>query len=331
MPLLQKSTYRSPFWLPDGHFQTIYPSFFRQSLPVQYHRERILTQDGDFLDLDWSCVKTNHAESVNKLVILSHGLEGSSQSQYIRGMVQHLNQAGYDCLAWNFRSCSGEMNMRLRFYHSGATEDLQDVIQCALDKQYTHIHLMGFSLGGNLTLKYLGEQGRALPAEIQHSIVYSVPLDLRACSLAMTKGANQVYMHRFLKSLKPKIIQKSIQFPDQIDLNRFMEVKTLYDFDDIYTAGLHGFDHADHYYATCSSGHFIANITIPTLIVNAINDPIVPYKSLPLDEIADLKFVFLENPKEGGHCGFRPILLKNNVYWSEERALSFLNTDFSYL
>lgn len=331
MPLLPKSSYRPPFWLPNGHLQTIYPSFFRQFLPFAYQRERILTQDGDFLDLDWAYATAGKQSVKNELVILSHGLEGSSHSQYMIGMVQYLNQAGYDCLAWNFRSCSGEMNLSLRFYHSGATEDLQEVIQWALGKHYTHINLMGFSLGGNLTLKYLGEQGAALPAEICKTVVYSVPLDLKACSLAMRNGVNKVYMHRFLKSLKPKIVQKSLQFPDQIDLNRFADVKTLYDFDDIYTAALHGFDHADHYYETCSSVNFINNITIPTLIVNAFNDPIVPFESLPVDEIANLKFVYLENPKDGGHCGFRPFQLKNNVYWSEERALSFLNTDFSLL
>jgi predicted alpha/beta-fold hydrolase len=329
--LLQESSYIPPIWLPNGHFQTIYPSFFRRLLPVQYQRERILTQDGDFLDLDWSGHQSDHGIASKKLVILSHGLEGSSQSQYIQGMVQYLNEAGYDCLAWNFRSCSGEMNARLKFYHSGATEDLQEVIDRALQKSYTHIHLIGFSLGGNLTLKYLGERGSALPTQIASTVVFSVPLDLRACSLEMMKRANQVYMHRFLKSLKPKIIQKSIQFPDQIDLKRFADVKTLYDFDDIYTAGLHGFEHADHYYESCSAVNFISNITIPTLIVNAMNDPIVPFKSLPMDEIANLKFVYLENPKDGGHCGFRPIQLKKNVYWSEERALAFINKDFSHL
>jgi predicted alpha/beta-fold hydrolase len=327
MPVNKNIENISPFWLPNGHLQTIYPALFRVIKEVKYVRERIYTPDNDFLDLDWSLSKKSAEDSgrKNKLAILSHGLEGDSSRQYIIGMVRMLNMAGYDCLAWNFRSCSGEMNQTSRFYHSGATEDLAAVIQHATDKGYGAIQLLGFSLGGNLTLKYLGEQAEEIGSNIEKAVVFSVPMDLKACSLAIIKWENRVYQSRFLKTLKPKVDKKAQHFPGDINPKDFRFVNTLYDFDHIFTAPLHGFDSADHYYASCSSMHFVKNISIPTLIVNAVNDPIVPANSLPQDIIAGLDNVYLEITSSGGHCGFRPSDTSGGIYWSESRALEFLN------
>lgn len=326
MPILKKSDFVPPFWLPNGHLQSIYPALFRKIIGIDYKRERIVTPDSDFLDLDWSFAKPQSGNK-NSLVILSHGLEGNSTRQYILGMVRLLNQRGYDCLAWNFRSCSGEMNTTSGFYHSGATEDLELVVNEALKKEYKEINLIGFSLGGNLTLKYLGERGANLNSIIKKAIVFSVPMDLKACSLAIIKRENRVYMHRFLRTLRPKIDEKSRLFPGSVSLDDYQHVRTLYDFDHIYTAPLHGFESADDYYEKCSSMHFVDQISIPTLIVNAENDPIVPYSSLPLNLISSLSYVFLEPSVQGGHCGFRPSKLFNGVYWSESRALHFLQND----
>lgn len=325
MPVSKNSELISPFWLPNGHFQSIYPTLFRKISGVAYHRERISTSDGDFLDLDWSYVDESSGRK-GKLVVLSHGLEGNSTRQYVLGMVRLLNQNGYDCLAWNFRSCSGEMNQTSRFYHSGATEDLQHVVGYAVDKGYKDISLIGFSLGGNLTLKFLGESA-AGAGFVSKAIVFSVPMDLKACSLSIIKPENRIYMHRFLNTLRPKIEEKSSLFPDRISLSDHQLVRTLYDFDDIYTAPLHGFAGADDYYDKCSSMHFVRNIQIPTLIVNAENDPIVPSSSLPMDLISPLTHVHLEITDQGGHCGFRPSHLRNGIYWSESRALRFLQQD----
>jgi len=323
MSVLKKTDLIPPFWLPNGHLQSIYPALFRKINHIFYKRERIITPDSDFLDLDWSFSGKQSGE-INKLVILSHGLEGNTTRQYILGMVSLLNQNGYDCLAWNYRSCSGEMNSTSKFYHSGATEDLSLVISHAIKKGYAEIDLMGFSLGGNLTLKYLGETGGNLDARIKKAVVFSVPMDLKACSLSIIKRENRIYMYRFLRTLKPKIDQKSRMFPDKIDIRDYRHVKTLYDFDHIFTAPLHGFDGADHYYQQCSSMHFVENINIPTLIVHALNDPIVPYSSLPLDLVSSLPNVGFEITKHGGHCGFRPSFLSNGNYWSENRALEFI-------
>ncbi len=321
MAVSRKTDLVTPFWLPNGHLQTIFPALFRKVTGVTYTRQRIETPDQDFLDLDWSFA----ANKSNKIVILSHGLEGNSTKQYIVGMVKLLNQQGYDCLAWNYRSCSGEMNHTSGFYHSGATDDLDLVVEKAMEKGYQEIYLMGFSLGGNLTLKYLGEKWRKRSARLQKAVVFSVPMDLKACSLSIIKWENRVYMHRFLNTLRPKVDAKSKLFPDKIDLKRSHLVKTLYDFDDIYTAPLHGFENASHYYEKCSSQFFVQDIEIPTLIVNAENDPIVPGSSLPQDLISTLHNVQLELTKHGGHCGFRQANLSDETYWSERRALDFIS------
>lgn len=321
MPLLQIRDHEAPFWLPNGHFQSIYPSLFRKIKDVSYTRERIDTTDDDFLNLDWAKAK----QSPKGLVILSHGLEGDSSRQYILGMVRALTRDGYDCLAWNYRSCGGEMNRQLRFYHSGATDDLDLVVQHAFKKGYPSVYMMGFSLGGNLTLKYLGERGEQLDPRIKRSVVFSVPMDLLACSRAIEKPQNRVYLRRFLASLKPKVVQKSKLFPDRISVEPYARVKTFYDFDHVYTAALHGFADADDYYRQNSSRFFVESISIPTLIVNSVNDPLVPAESLPQALIAQLPQVWLELTEAGGHCGFRPARVNNGVYWSEQRALEFLD------
>ncbi|REA61313.1 alpha/beta hydrolase [Dyadobacter luteus] len=321
MPVLKETDFISPFWLPNGHIQTIFPALFRKTTGVKYQRERIITPDQDFLDLDWS--PANHNPS-RKIVILSHGLEGNSTKQYIIGMVRLLNSQGYDCLAWNFRSCSGEMNKTPVFYHSGATDDLDIVVTQAISRGYKEIYFIGFSLGGNLTLKYLGEKGRQRSNLIRKAVVFSVPMDLKQCSLSIIKRENRIYMHRFLNTLRPKVNAKSRLFPDQISLAKDHLVKTLYDFDDVYTAPLHGFDNASHYYEMCSSMFFVEHIQIPTLIVNADNDPIVPGSSLPVELISSLENVHLELSSQGGHCGFRQYGLRDDIYWSEKRALDFI-------
>jgi uncharacterized protein len=321
MPLLHTRNHQAPFWLPNGHFQSIFPALFRKIKNVAYARERIHTEDNDFLNLDWA--KTTKPAGKG-LVILSHGLEGDSNRQYILGMVRALTRNGYDCLAWNYRSCGGEMNQQVRFYHSGATDDLDRVVRHALAKGYDTLYLMGFSLGGNLTLKYLGEGGVNLPQAIRKAVVFSVPMDLLACSRAIEKPQNRVYLRRFLSSLKPKVVAKARLYPDRISVASYANVKTFYDFDHMYTAALHGFDGADDYYARNSSKFFVEGITVPTLIVNALNDPLVPAESLPQDTISRMPHVWLELTEEGGHCGFRPGRMNDGLYWSEHRALEFL-------
>lgn len=304
--------YKRPSLFFSGHLETIYPAIFR-SVSVAYERERINTADNDFLDLDWL---RNNAD---KLVIISHGLEGNSSRAYVKGMARAFFEKGFDVIAWNFRGCSDEMNRQLRFYHSGATDDLEAVVQHARQRGYAEIYLVGFSLGGNLTLKYLGE--RKSHPEIIKAIAFSTPLDLYGSCVKISKPVNRVYSYRFLTSLKGKVLRKSLMLPE-LDLKGIEAINTLLAFDDRYTAPLHGFKNAMDYYHQCSSIHFIDTINIPTLIINAQNDPFLSDLCYPLDQCRNHKFVKFENPRHGGHVGFAQFN-KNGLYWSEERALSF--------
>jgi predicted alpha/beta-fold hydrolase len=320
MPVIQKSTYKPPFYLFNGHFQTIFPAIFRKVKGIKYDREKIETKDKDFLDLDWSIVGSK------KLAIISHGLEGDSHRPYVKGLAKALNKNGYDVMAWNFRGCGGEMNRTLKFYHSGATEDLDHIVLHALkNRKYEEITLTGFSLGGNLTLKYLGECGSNLHPEIKKSVVFSVPLNLYTSCLQISKPANFIYSSRFLKKLKKKVRSKSLLLPDLINTKDFKKIKNLKDFDDHYTAPLHGFKDALAYYESCSAINFLNSITIPTLIVNAKNDPFLSNDCYPDSLLIDHPCVYFEAPEQGGHCGFAQ---KNSqgYYWSELRALKFLQS-----
>lgn len=340
MPIIDSDDYKPPFWLPDSQSQTIFPSLFRKVEGINYLRERIKTQDGDFLDVDYSPLTPEGGTfdlrflrpqlkldkigppsgAEGAIVILSHGLEGDSSRQYITGMVKNFNAHGFDCLAWNFRSCSGELNQTKRFYHSGATDDLEMIIKYSLSKGYNKIYLVGYSLGGNLTLKYLGEKGQNLYPEIQKAITFSVPLHLSSSS----KKIGWLYTKRFNKSLIKKILEKSQRFPEfNIDTSNITKIKTLKDFDEIYTSQLHGFIDAEDYYERNSSLYFLDDINIPTLIINAENDPFLSKECFPFEQIKDLEKVYFQAPKMGGHCGFYPNDYQG-VLWSEKRALAWV-------
>jgi uncharacterized protein len=308
--------YLPPFFLYGAHLETIYPALMRRVSLIPYTRERIATPDDDFLDLDWL---QNDSEN---LVIISHGLEGNSTRPYIKGMAKALHEKGYDVLAWNFRGCSGEINRQLRFYHSGATDDLDTVVTHVLEKKrYKRLFLVGFSLGGNLTLKYLGE--RNVPEIIQKAVVFSVPMDLKTSCEKISRPQNRIYSNRFLKSLKGKILMKA-RYRDELDTTRLSRIRTLMEFDDCYTAPLHNFRDANDYYQQCSAVRFVNDIGIPTLIINTLNDPFLSPECFPAALLDDHPQVRLEILSRGGHVGFTQFN-KNGLYWSEQRALEFLS------
>jgi len=318
MPLIKESTYQPHFLLKNGHFQTIYPSLFRKFDISFYKRERISTPDDDFLDLDWSRIGSN------KLAIISHGLEGNSQRSYAVGMVKALNQHGWDSLAWNFRGCGGETNRQLLFYHSGSTDDLDCVINHVLKLgNYKSIVLIGFSMGGNLSLVYLGQKGLNINPLIQKVVVFSVPCDLTGSSYQIAKPVNRIYQKRFLRMLHKKVKAKMTLFPNQINDDNYSEIQSFRDFDNRYTAPIHGFTSAEDYWDKCSSKQFIPKIQIPTMIVNAQNDPFLSPSCYPINEVSKNEHVFLEIPKSGGHVGFIEFN-QEKMYWSEKRALHFL-------
>ncbi|QOI98643.1 MAG: alpha/beta fold hydrolase [Flammeovirgaceae bacterium] len=310
--------YSPPIFLFNGHLETIYPALLRKVTLQPYHRERITTPDNDFLDLDWL------KQGSEKLVIISHGLEGNTHRAYIKGMARALFLNGFDVLAWNYRGCSEEMNRQLRFYHSGATDDLAVVINHAVKQQYKAINLVGFSLGGNLTLKYLGEP-RKHPDVLRKAIVFSVPLDLHTSCLKISQPSNWIYANRFLVSLKEKVQRKARMMPE-LDSKGLGKIKSLMEFDDVITGPLHGFSNALDYYAQCSSIKFVNGINHPVLIINAKNDPFLSKECYPVNELEHHSKVKFIAPQRGGHVGFAEFN-SNGLYWSERQAIAFLTHD----
>ena len=236
MPVLT-SEYAPPFLFRNGHFNTLYSSLFRKVKPLAFQRKRIETPDDDFLDID---VLENGSK---KIVVLCHGLEGSSASKYIQAAARLLSKNGYAVAAMNYRFCSGEINRQLITYHSGRTEDLHTVITHLLP-DYEAMYLVGFSLGGNLVLKYNGDGIYPLHSKIKASVAISVPVDLHASSIVLQQRQNRLYTWRFLRTLSKKIRLKHQQYPDQVDVGLLKKVKKLIDFDDYYTSQLNGFKDA---------------------------------------------------------------------------------------
>ncbi len=322
MPVID-SQYRPPFLLANGYVQSILPTLMRRLDCSHFQRERLITDDGDFLDLDWSRCDSEGDPAVRTLLIISHGLEGHSRRPYVAGVVREANQQGWDALAWNFRSCSGEMNKTLRFYHSGATDDLQRVIKHAHDLGYQSIHLVGFSMGGNLSLLYAGRQGREIAPYIKSVCAFSVPCDLSASASRLAESKNKIFMWRFLKDLRRKVEAKAIDFPEHISAEDYHEVTNFQQFDDRYTAPIHGFESAADYWEKSSCKPVLKDIRVPSLLVNAENDPFLPRECFPYQAARDNPNLTLEVPKSGGHVGFIE-LNRRQGYWMERRVVEFV-------
>ena len=316
MPLVA-SPFSPPLLLRGGHVQTILGAYRRRRTQATFVRERWELEDGDFLDVDWA--RRGHA----RLAILSHGLEGSSAQGYIRGLAAALGAAGWDVLAWNLRGCSGEPNRLPRFYHSGETGDLRTVIARAA-QDYEHIALAGFSLGGNITLKYLGE---APPhPHIVCAAAISVPIDLASCARRLDRAwDNRLYLRRFLASMRAKIAAKARQFPDRFEVRGLDSVTTFEEFDGRFTAPLHGFRDADDYWTCCSARPFLPALTVPTLFLNARNDPFLTDRCFPAPEAEESAHLFLEAPASGGHVGFLDFHNGGSPWW-ERRVVEFLTS-----
>jgi uncharacterized protein len=318
VPVVAQSNYKAPLFCSNAHLQTIAPNIFRKAPETPYRRERIETPDGDFLDLDWS------ETGSRRLAVVLHGLEGDSSRAYIRGMVKAVKRRGWDALAMNLRGCGGEPNRKLRMYHSGDTQDLRTVVgHVAALGAYDQIALVGFSLGGNAILKYLGEQGGNILGSVKAAVTISVPCDLTACSVCLEQSRNRLYLLRFLKLLGRKIHAKARMAPGMIDISGYNSIKTLREFDDRYTAPLHGFKDADDYYEKSSSVRFIPSISIPTLLINSSDDPFLSASCFPVEAAKANPNFFLEITRHGGHVGFMAFN-KDREYWSETRAGSFL-------
>lgn len=305
------SQFNPPFWCRGGHRQTIFSSLFRNVTHYNAERIRINTPDDDFLDLDLK-------ENVNsdRVAILFHGLEGSSRRYYITKLADELYRNGYTIIAVNFRSCSGDINRKPRFYHSGETDDLATVFKWVSGYFPNHRQFAaGFSLGSSALLNFLRRHQTAHPLVAVTGI--STPFDLKKGSLNLNHGFNRIYNYYFLKSLKKTIREKKKKFPDIPDFTG----NTLYEFDDQVTAPLHGFKNAEHYYDSCSSAFFIEEIKSPVLVIHSKSDPLYPYHLTPMSGL-------LQNPHltscivdHGGHVGF----WSSSPHWLEKNIIAFFN------
>ena len=317
MPVID-SSYKAPYFFRKGFVSTVFSGLGRTVKGVVQQRERITLPDGDFLDLDWSYSELTS----DKVIILLHGLEGHAQRPYITGTAKLFNSNGIDAVAVNFRGCSGEPNLKYRSYHSGATDDLETVVQhLVANKSYSEVYIKGISLGGNLLLKYLGE-GNVIPSQVKAAIAVSVPCYLEGSAKELHSMKNKLYHDRFKKHLVDRLKIKQKQFPSMLSEERIKTIKTLRDFDEVYTAKAHGFLNAKDYYTKSSCLQFLPNIKMPTLIINALNDSFLSPECYPVKVAKNNPNLFLEMPKYGGHVGF---IDSKNVYYNEKRALKFVN------
>lgn len=330
--LCSESTCPAPWWLPGGHIQTIIPARFMPVPRVTYRRERWDTPDGDFIDLDWT---THPARSTGPLTVLFHGLEGSSDSHYARGLARALATRGEEGVIVHFRGCSGTLNLAPRFYHSGDSTEIDWVLRrlyqthCALTRR--PLHVVGISLGGNALLRFLGERHQDANF-VTAAAAISAPLDLTVGGHALSRGFNMLYTRMFLHTLKTKARAKLAQYPRLFDAEAMLRSRDLYAFDNVVTAPLHGYRDTDDYWHRASGKLVLRDITVPTLVLNARNDPFLPAHALPrANEVSST--VTLAQPAHGGHVGFfarhagwrghLPPLGQSN--WLPLRALAFFD------
>lgn len=298
--------YRAPWWLPGGNAQTIYSAKVAQRYhgeKPRWRRERWDTPDGDFVDVDWRCDDFALPDDA-PLLILFHGLEGSSSSHYAEAFAQETQARGWRMAIPHFRGCSGEINWTPRAYHSGDFEEVDWMLKRFHSQHSDHVHAVGISLGGNALMRWAGEMGHAA-AQIVHSVAsVCSPIDLAASGHAIDTGFNKaVYARMFLASMKPRAMQKLQQFPGLFDPQELMVADTLYAFDDVFTAPLHGFRGTDDYWDRASAKPGLSRVQVPALVLNARNDPFIPANCLPTqDQVSD--HVTLWQPEEGGHVGF---------------------------
>ncbi len=313
--------YRAPGWLPGGHAQTIYPRFLPLD-PLPYRRERWESPDGDFIDLDWNTASMPSAND-DPVVVLFHGLEGSSQSHYAKALMQALRAIGRCGVVVHFRGCSGELNRLPRAYHSGDSDEI-DWILHRFKAIYPDrpLYAVGVSLGGNALLKWLGERESAANDILLAAAAVSCPFDMSACGHHLAHGFNRIYTQHFLRTLKHFADEKLRHHPGLFDERRMRSAGTLYEFDDIVTAPLHGFASAADYWRRSSSKPWLGGIRVPTLLINARNDPFMPDGVLPEKQQIS-SAVELEYTCEGGHVGFVTAPFPGCLDWLPQRLLHF--------
>ena len=313
--------HRAPPWLPGGHAQSIVPRFLAPP-PIVYRRERVLTPDGDFWDFDWADAPSQNDTA--PLVVLFHGLESSSNSHYARALMAGLAEIGWRGVIPHFRGCSGEPNLLPRAYHSGDHEEVGAMLTAIRVRIGAGVPLYaaGVSLGGSALLNWLGRAGSGATSSLSAAAAVSAPIDLTAAGEAIGRGLNIIYTWYFLATLKPKGEALARRFPGLLDERRLSRVRSMFDFDEVVTAPLHGFAGAADYWRRASSKPWLPDVAVPTLVLNARNDPFIPGASLPGPDAVS-RSVLLEQPEHGGHAGFAEAPFPGQLMWMPRRVLRF--------
>jgi uncharacterized protein len=326
--------YRAPLWLPNRHVQTIVPSLFARRPAVSFRRERWDTPDGDFIDLDWvlhgspglgsgiAATPRLPAEDA-PLFVLFHGLEGSSASHYAASLMSAAHRYGWHGVVPHFRSCSGSLNRLPRFYHLADSAEVDWVLRRLRAAHRGPIVAAGVSLGGNVLLRWLGERRDEATPVISAAAAISTPIDVHAGGRALSQGFGLVYTRSFLKTLKRKATQKLEQFPGLFDRDAMLASRTMYEFDNVVTAPLHGFRDTDDYWSSATTRPLLPHIEVPTLVLNARNDPFLPAEALPSRHEVSAA-VELDQPEHGGHAGFMTGPFPGRIDWLSQRVFGYL-------
>ena len=322
--------YAPPYWLRNPHLQTLYAACIARCPRMGWRRERWSTPDGDFVDLDWLGARQGTARACGlsspPLIVLFHGLEGSSGSHYARTLMHAIDNRGWRGVVVHFRGCSGEPNRLPRAYHSGDSAEIDWILRRLRAKQSGALAAVAISLGGNALLKWLGEQSRAATDVLSAACAISAPVDLSAAGSALERGFNRLYTWNFLRTLKRKSREKLRYFPGLLDADALRRARTLRMFDDHVTAPLHGFADANDYWTRSSSKPWLKNIAVPTLVLNARDDPFLPAHALP--RAADVSAaVTLEQPAHGGHGAFVSGRFPGSLDWMPARVLAFVQAE----
>lgn len=321
--MVKESEFKPAWWLRSPHLQTMWSTLFRRLGKLVVNRERFDLNDGDFVDLDWVGL-----DNQGPIILVLHGMGGSINSPYANGILQAIVSQGWCGVLMHFRGCSGEPNRLPRYYHSGETQDVAEVVS-ALAKRYPGIPIaaIGYSLGGNVLLKWLGETREANP--LKAAVAVSVPFVLDIAAKRVSEGFCRIYQWTMLRDLRKQIIKKFVLIPPPFDLSKLAQLRNFHEFDSYFTAPLHGFKDASDFYEQCSSKQFLKYIKVPTLILHASDDPLLA-KDIMFDNQDLSEHVVIELSQYGGHVGF----ISGNIplwpeYWLEKRIPEYLKDALS--
>ena len=320
MPVIKESSYHAPFLLSGSHLQTIYPSYFAKAEQIDYTREKMPTADNDYIYLDWAQV--NKDARSEELVIIFHGLCGGTMRHYVTSTVHAFREIGIDCMAWNYRVTGRVENATAKATTSDSTDEVEWVVNNAIEKGYKHIYLVGFSMGANLVMLYLGRDAKSLPAQVNGGIGICGTIDIPVCTEHIETELFGVYQKHFVKDLCNHMRHKHEEHPEMFSIDGIDDIKSFKDFDNHFTAPIMGYHDANEYYVHASACAWLKDIKTPALLIQPKNDPFLDGQCYPIEAAEKSNCLYLEMPDSGGHCGF--ITPHNQLWWPAARSRQFV-------